>query len=283
MLEAIFFGHAAVQPILAAQEELERRPASPSASSLPPVVNEELKGKVKALAYQKMKEAVRHQDQGERHNAIDAIADEVMAALAAEFEGRGKEIIVIHRRPGVRTGTRAHHEGRHAHRRPRHQDHQADLHRSRVSAARTRLRPLHPRRNPVHCCRHPGHLGRRAAHRLALRRHQEAVPSALQLPSVLRRRNELQACTGTSRNRPRHAGRARTAAGAPETRRLPLHHQDRLRHHRKQRLLLHGHRLRRLAFHDGRRHPAQGSGCRHRHGPHQGRRGCRHPLRHPGR
>ena len=39
-----------------------------------------------------MKEAVRLKSKGDRHNRIDAIADEVMAALAADYEGRGKEI-----------------------------------------------------------------------------------------------------------------------------------------------------------------------------------------------
>ncbi|RII27267.1 MAG: polyribonucleotide nucleotidyltransferase [Geobacter sp.] len=92
MLEAIFFGHAAVQPILAAQEELKKKAGVPKREIAPPVVDEALRGRVSDLAYAKMKEAVRIKAKGERHNRIDAITDEVLEALLPEYEGRGKEI-----------------------------------------------------------------------------------------------------------------------------------------------------------------------------------------------
>ncbi|HEY6874096.1 MAG TPA: polyribonucleotide nucleotidyltransferase [Geobacteraceae bacterium] len=92
MLEAVFFGHEAVQPILAAQEELKRLAGVSKREIAPPVVDEALKGRVKELAYQKIKEAVRIEAKGERHDRIDAVAEEVQATLAADYEGRGKEI-----------------------------------------------------------------------------------------------------------------------------------------------------------------------------------------------
>jgi polyribonucleotide nucleotidyltransferase len=92
MLEAIFFGHAAVQPILAAQEELRAKAGVPKRQVAPPVVDEELKAKVVELAYGKMKEAVRIKSKVERHDRIDAIAEETIAALLPEYEGRSKEI-----------------------------------------------------------------------------------------------------------------------------------------------------------------------------------------------
>ena len=92
MLEAIFFGHASVQPILAAQEELRKLAGVPKREIAPPVVDEALKAKVKELAYGYMKEAVRIKSKGERHNRIDAITAEVLTTLAADFEGRDKEI-----------------------------------------------------------------------------------------------------------------------------------------------------------------------------------------------
>jgi polyribonucleotide nucleotidyltransferase len=92
MLEAIFFGHAAVQPILAAQEELRAKAGVPKRQVAPPVVDEELKAKVVELAYAKMKEAVRIKSKVERHDRIDAIAEETVAALLPEYEGRSKEI-----------------------------------------------------------------------------------------------------------------------------------------------------------------------------------------------
>jgi polyribonucleotide nucleotidyltransferase len=92
MLEAVFFGHAAVQPILVAQEELRAKAGVAKRDVPPVVVDEALKAKVKELAYAQMKEAVRIKSKGDRHNRIDAIAAETVAALSGEFEGRNKEI-----------------------------------------------------------------------------------------------------------------------------------------------------------------------------------------------
>ncbi|MBT0653940.1 polyribonucleotide nucleotidyltransferase [Geomobilimonas luticola] len=92
MLEAIFFGHAAVQPILAAQEELKKKAGVPKREVAPIVVDEALKAKVTDLAYAKMKEAVRIKAKGERHDRIDAITGEVLETLLPDYEGRAKEI-----------------------------------------------------------------------------------------------------------------------------------------------------------------------------------------------
>ena len=92
MLEAVFFGHEAVQPILAAQEELKRLAGVAKREIAPPAVDEVLKWKVKELAYQKIKEAVRIESKGDRHDRIDAVAVEVQAVLKDAYEGRAKEI-----------------------------------------------------------------------------------------------------------------------------------------------------------------------------------------------
>jgi polyribonucleotide nucleotidyltransferase len=92
MLEAVFFGHEAVQPILAAQEELKRLAGLPKREIAPPAVDEALKGKVQELAYQQIKEAVRIEAKGERHDRIDAVAATTQEALKADYEGRSKEI-----------------------------------------------------------------------------------------------------------------------------------------------------------------------------------------------
>ncbi|GAB7027226.1 polyribonucleotide nucleotidyltransferase [Geotalea toluenoxydans] len=92
MLEAIFFGHAAIQGLLSAQVELAQKAGVAKREVLPPVVNEALKAKVKELAYSRMKEAVRIKSKVERHNTIDAITGDVLVALAEEFEGAAKEI-----------------------------------------------------------------------------------------------------------------------------------------------------------------------------------------------
>ena len=92
MLEAVFFGHAAVQPILAAQDELRQKAGAPKRIIDPPVVDEALKARVRELAYGKMKEAVRIKSKGERHDRIDAITGEALAALIPEYEGCEKDI-----------------------------------------------------------------------------------------------------------------------------------------------------------------------------------------------
>ena len=92
MLDAIFFGHKAIQPILDAQEELKAKAGVAKRAVAEPTVDAELKGKVAALAHGRIKDAVRIVTKQERHNAIDAVIDETIAALAADYEGRKKEI-----------------------------------------------------------------------------------------------------------------------------------------------------------------------------------------------
>lgn len=92
MLEAIFFGQAAIQPLLTAQMELAGKVGIAKRAVIPPLVNEELKAKVKALAYGRMKESVKIKSKVERHNAIDAITADVLAALIVDFEGTEKQI-----------------------------------------------------------------------------------------------------------------------------------------------------------------------------------------------
>ena len=92
MLEAVFFGHAAVQPILAAQEELRKLAGVPKREIAPVEVDEALKSRVREQAYGKMKDAVRIKSKGERHDRIDAITDEVLSALTEEGVEHAKEI-----------------------------------------------------------------------------------------------------------------------------------------------------------------------------------------------
>ena len=92
LLDAIFFGHKAIQPILDAQEKLKAKAGVPKREVLLPVVDAELKSKVSELAYSRIKDAVRIVSKQERHKAIDSVIDETIAALSGEYEGRGKQI-----------------------------------------------------------------------------------------------------------------------------------------------------------------------------------------------
>jgi len=92
LLDAIFFGHKAIQPILDAQEELKAKAGVPKREVLQVVVDTELRSRVSELAYSRIKDAVRVVSKQERHKAIDAVIDETIAALSGEYEGRGKQI-----------------------------------------------------------------------------------------------------------------------------------------------------------------------------------------------
>jgi polyribonucleotide nucleotidyltransferase len=92
LLEAVFFAKDAVQGILAAQEELAKQVGTAKREVAPLVVDEELKAKVKELAFDRIAQAFKIKAKQERYAAVAQIKEEVVAALADEYEGRGKEI-----------------------------------------------------------------------------------------------------------------------------------------------------------------------------------------------
>ncbi|HWI40749.1 MAG TPA: polyribonucleotide nucleotidyltransferase [Verrucomicrobiae bacterium] len=95
ILNAIFFGFDAVQPLISAQEELQKLAGVAKREVPPPVVDEALVDRVTGLASDRLKEAVKIKAKGERHNAIGAVTQDVIAALAPEFEGKDKAIKAI--------------------------------------------------------------------------------------------------------------------------------------------------------------------------------------------
>jgi len=92
LLEAVFFAKDAVQGILAAQEELARQVGTPKREIAPLVVDEELKGKVKELAFDRIAQAFKIKAKQERYAAVALVKDEVVAALSADYAGREKEV-----------------------------------------------------------------------------------------------------------------------------------------------------------------------------------------------
>ncbi len=92
MLDAVYFGHAALQPLLEAQKELRALAGVAKREVAAPSLDETLKNKVSELAKEKIKEAVKIKTKVERHDRLALIAEEVQAALFAEFEDRAAEI-----------------------------------------------------------------------------------------------------------------------------------------------------------------------------------------------
>ena len=92
MLDAIFFGHKAIQPILDAQIKLKAKAGVPKRDVIAPTVDTELRSRVSELAYSRIKDAVRIVSKQERHIAIDTVIDETIATLSADYEGQNKQI-----------------------------------------------------------------------------------------------------------------------------------------------------------------------------------------------
>ncbi|HEY8368838.1 MAG TPA: polyribonucleotide nucleotidyltransferase [Thermodesulfobacteriota bacterium] len=92
MIEALLFGHLAMQPLIDLQEELRRRIGKPKRTFVVPPVPEGLPDRVKELAEGKIAEAIRLVAKHERHDALKAARDEVVAALLPEFPDQEKAI-----------------------------------------------------------------------------------------------------------------------------------------------------------------------------------------------
>lgn len=93
MLNAIFFGHEAIQPIIKAQEELRLKVGSAKREVEPVETNAELESRTRELSYGRIKDAVRIKAKGERHDALYAIRNDVMNVLLPDFEGKEKDIV----------------------------------------------------------------------------------------------------------------------------------------------------------------------------------------------
>ena len=113
--------------------------------------------------------------------------------------------------------------------------------------------------------------------------YKETVPAALQLPSLLGRRNRTHGRHQAARNRPRQARLARDPSGAAAASRIPLHGARGLRDHRVERIVVDGVGLRRLAGADGCGRSPEAADGGHRHGPHPGRLALCGAVRHPRR
>ncbi len=81
VLDAIFFAHREVQPLIAAQKELQAAAGKAKRAAEPQQVNEELKAKVEALAAAGMAEVVATQEKMARYSRYDALVDEILAGI----------------------------------------------------------------------------------------------------------------------------------------------------------------------------------------------------------
>ena len=92
MLDAIFFGHASMQPLIELQEKLAAAVGQAKREFVVPAADADLVAKVDELAATALDKAVRIQTKQERYATIDQVHADVKAALAATYEGREAEI-----------------------------------------------------------------------------------------------------------------------------------------------------------------------------------------------
>ncbi|MEJ2199711.1 MAG: polyribonucleotide nucleotidyltransferase, partial [Desulfuromonadaceae bacterium] len=95
MLDAIFFGHEALQPLIAAQAELARLVGLEKREFIVPETDKELEAKVTELAEARVLEAVQIRSKQERYAALADNRQAVQEQLAEAYEEREEEIGAI--------------------------------------------------------------------------------------------------------------------------------------------------------------------------------------------
>jgi polyribonucleotide nucleotidyltransferase len=92
MIDAVFFGHEALQPLLDMQEEIRREAGKPKRNLAPAPKDAALEAKIRELALPLLQEASVTADKKERQDKRENAVTRTLEALAAEYEGRESEI-----------------------------------------------------------------------------------------------------------------------------------------------------------------------------------------------
>ena len=92
MIEAIFFGHNAIQPLLDMQDELKAQAGKPKRIVEPDTEDESLKARVEEIAFPLLKEVLSTADKLERQRKVKDVKASVRSVLSEQYEGRNSEI-----------------------------------------------------------------------------------------------------------------------------------------------------------------------------------------------
>lgn len=95
MLEAIFFGHQALQPLIDLQEKLKETHAKPKRVIPPPERDEALAARIEAEAADRIREGLTIPDKMQRYEALRLLKAEVIEGLGEDFADRRKEVSEI--------------------------------------------------------------------------------------------------------------------------------------------------------------------------------------------
>ncbi len=88
ILDGIFFGHRALQPLVEMQEELREMAGVLKREFSPPVLGEELTSKVREMALGEMSTALRIPRKKERREALATLQEKVLAELLEQYPGQ---------------------------------------------------------------------------------------------------------------------------------------------------------------------------------------------------
>ncbi|MBP1741040.1 MAG: pnp [Deltaproteobacteria bacterium] len=92
MIEAIFYGHQALQPLLEMQDEIKQAVGKPKREIPQPVRDKELEGKVISMATSLLQEVITTADKKARQEKRDQVARKILESLASESEGKEAEV-----------------------------------------------------------------------------------------------------------------------------------------------------------------------------------------------
>ena len=92
MLDAIFFGHEAMQPAIDLQVQLKEAVGKEKRPFIPPARDEDLAEKVKTAVWDRIHDAVQIKDKMERQKALSALKEEAVAQFEETYPDQIKEV-----------------------------------------------------------------------------------------------------------------------------------------------------------------------------------------------
>jgi len=95
MLEAIFFGHEALKPIIDIQEKLRESVGKAKRSFTPPEKDESLVAKLTAEAESRLREVIVIPEKMERYSAVRELKNSIFESLGEDYADRGGEVFEI--------------------------------------------------------------------------------------------------------------------------------------------------------------------------------------------
>ncbi|MCG6894327.1 MAG: polyribonucleotide nucleotidyltransferase, partial [Desulfobacteraceae bacterium] len=95
MLDAIFFGHQAIQPIIDLQEELKASGGAEKRPFSPPEPDAALVERVEPMAKDRIREALTVPEKVKRQAALRSVKEEVLSELGEEYDDRKGEVVDI--------------------------------------------------------------------------------------------------------------------------------------------------------------------------------------------